>query len=213
MDAPLRKITDEQLDFLKELINIGAGNAVTALEQVLQCNVDLLMPKVRILPAPEVASYLTGDPAVPVIGVRMDLIGDVTGALYVILSRDNLEKISVLIKNVSHDEMSDEENYALAAIAEIGNVLAGVYLTAIHDFCSLTIYHSIPLAAIDMVQSILDETLVEVYGTIPDIFLFINEFAIKTQSFKMYMLLIPSPDSFNRLAGSIQAVQGGLRPS
>jgi chemotaxis protein CheC len=213
MDAQAKKITDEQLDFLKELVNIGAGNAVAALEQVLQCKVDVLMPAVRILPAPEVAPYLTGSPAVPVIGVRMDLFGDVTGALYVILSRDELEKIAVIIRNISHDEMSGEENYALAAIAEISNVLAGVYLTAIHDFCSLTIYHSIPLAAVDMIQSLLDETLVEASGADSEIFIFINEFAVKTRSFKMYMLLIPSPGSFDRLSGSLQAARGGIRHS
>ncbi|MCX6691008.1 MAG: chemotaxis protein CheC, partial [Methanoregula sp.] len=134
MEAQVQKITDEQLDFLRELVNIGAGNAATALSQVLQCQVDLRMPVVRILPAPEVASALTGSPAAAVIGVRMDLVGDITGALYVILSQNDFDKVSVLIKNVSHDEKSDEKKYALAAIAEIGNVLAGVYLTAIHDF-------------------------------------------------------------------------------
>jgi len=213
MKAKAQKITDEQLDFIRELLNIGAGNAAGALEQVLQCKVELCMPKVKILRAHEVAPYLTGSPAVPVIGVRMDLVGDVTGALFVILSQDDLEKISVLIKNVSHGEMSNKETYALHAIAEISNILAGVYLTAIHDFCSLSIYHTIPLAVIDMIQSILDETLVEVCGTIPDIFVFVNEFGIKHQSFKIYMLLIPTPGSFDALAGSFQAAGRSIHHS
>jgi chemotaxis protein CheC len=213
MEAKLQKITDEQLDFIRELLNIGAGNAGGALEQVLQCKVELCMPKVKILRAHEVATYLTGSPAVPVIGVKMDLVGDVTGALFVILSQDDLEKISVLIKNVSHGEMSNKETYALHAIAEISNMLAGVYLTAIHDFSSLSIYHTIPRSAVDMIQSILDETLIEVCGTIPDIFVFVNEFAVKTQSFKMYMLLIPSPGSFDSLAGSFQAARRSIHHS
>jgi len=211
MDGPLQKITEEQLDFLKELVNIGAGNAVTALEQILQCRVDLQMPSVKFLPACEVASYLAGSPAAPVIGVRMDLIGDITGSLYVIISQNELENIAILIKNIPHDPIENEEAEILASIAEIGNVLAGVYLSAIHDFCSLTIYHTIPRVAVDMVQSILDETLAESGGISPDIFIFVNEFATKSRSFKMYMLLIPIPDSFDRLSGSLNAARGGLR--
>ncbi|MCX6690496.1 MAG: chemotaxis protein CheC [Methanoregula sp.] len=212
METQVQKITDEQMDFIRELVNIGAGNAVTALSQLLQCKVELLMPTVQVLRAHEVAPALTGSPAAAVIGVRMDLIGDVTGAFYVILSKDDLKKISVLIKNVSHWD-TGEKDYVLETIAEIGNILAGVYLTAIHDFSSLVIYHTIPRAAIDMIQSLLDETLVEVCEIMPEIFIFMNEFAIKTQSFKMYMLLIPSPDSFDRLAGSLQAARGGIRHS
>jgi len=143
----------------------------------------------------------------------MDLVGDVTGTLYMLLSRDDFEKISILIKNISHGEMSDDENYTLSTVAEIGNVLAGVYLTSIHDFSSLTIYHTIPCTAVDMIQSIIDETLVNLSKTVPDIFIFINEFVIKTLSFKMYLLLIPSPDSFDRLVSSLQTIRRGIHDS
>ena len=44
--------TEEQLDYLVEMLNIGAGNATTALQHLLQCEVNMKMPGVEVLPAP-----------------------------------------------------------------------------------------------------------------------------------------------------------------
>lgn len=44
-----------ELDVLREVGNIGAGNAVTALSTLLNKPVDMAVPKVSLLPFEEVA--------------------------------------------------------------------------------------------------------------------------------------------------------------
>ena len=46
MSTNSKYFTDEQLDFINEMMNIGAGNAATALQQMLQRRVDLAIPNI-----------------------------------------------------------------------------------------------------------------------------------------------------------------------
>ena len=79
--------TEEQLDYLVEMLNIGAGNASTALSHLLQCEVNMKMPGVEVVPPAQAASTL-GDPALPVACLRMKMVGDMTGCLFFIVPDD-----------------------------------------------------------------------------------------------------------------------------
>lgn len=92
-------------------------------------------------------------------------------------------------------------------MAEIGNILAGVYLTAIHDFCKLNIYHSAPRIAIDMIQSLLDESLASLSREVREIIMVINEFSTDEGSIRTFFLLIPSAKSVRTLVDSIEEVR------
>ena len=83
-------ITEEQIDFIREMMNIGAGNAATALQQLLQCPVDLVIPRVHVLPAAQASSIL-GNPASLVACVRMGMVGDIGGAIFFIVPEKSRE--------------------------------------------------------------------------------------------------------------------------
>ncbi len=84
--------TPEEKDFIREMMNIGAGNAATALSQLLACTVNMEIPAVTVLPITEV-SNLFAEPSVITTGVKMQMIGDIAGDLYFLLPSENVAQL------------------------------------------------------------------------------------------------------------------------
>ena len=204
-------LSEEQLDFLREMMNIGAGNAATAFTQMLQTEVELIIPAVSVLPAPKVPSIF-GDPSLPVACVRMRMVGDVTGDLFFIVPDEQKMNLIHLVEQAMPRpdlcrttlRRRKGPDLDLSVLAEMGNILAGVYLTAIHDFCQLNIYHSVPTIAIDMVQSLLDESMIVLGSEVQTIILIENEFIVKENRISTFLLLIPTVQSVKILVDSVE---------
>jgi chemotaxis protein CheC len=197
--------SEEQLDYLVEMLNIGAGNATTALNHLLQCEVDMKLPVVNVVPASEAAVVL-GDPAAPVACLRMRMVGDLTGCMFFIVPDDQKAKLAELAERSMLGPKRDnpDPDRVLAALAEIGNILAGVYLTAIHDFCKLNICHSVPILALDMLQALLDESIATQAGEGLTIILITNEFIIGKEQFRTFFLIFPNRKSITALVDSMK---------
>ena len=75
-------LSEKQLDFLGEMMNIGAGSAAVALGQLLNCDVRVAIPDVHILKIPKLP-HILGDPSIPVVASKMKMLGDVNGILFV----------------------------------------------------------------------------------------------------------------------------------
>lgn len=198
MSKNTQPFTEEQLDFVREMMNIGAGNAVTALQQMLQCPVDLIIPKVSVLPIVQISSTLD-NPTALVTCARMGMVGDIGGAMFFIVPEES-RKILVsttekALLGLSRLPWQKSDEVELSVVAEIANIISGVYLTAIHDFCGLNIYHTVPTLATDMMQSILDEDLVKTNLQIRTAILIENEFVIETNHIRTLLTIVPSAES------------------
>jgi chemotaxis protein CheC len=198
-------LSEEQLDFLAEMMNIGAGNAAGALSQMLPCKVDLEIPKVHILPVAKAPSVLD-DPSTNVACVKMRMVGDISGNMFFIVPSEKMKRFMNLIASaVPGGTEGDKESQSdPSIIMEIGNILAGVYLTSINEFCKLKIYHSAPKMAIDMIQALMDETIVGMSRQLKTIILIENEFIIEEERIKTFLFMIPAADSVQTLVESIE---------
>lgn len=76
----LEQVSEVYFDVLKEIGNIGAGNATTALAQLLQCKVDMKVPQVKLLRFKELGSLMGGEDQV-MIGIYLAVEGDITGSI------------------------------------------------------------------------------------------------------------------------------------
>lgn len=202
------QITDEQMDFLKEMLNIGSGNAVTALSQMLHCDVDIKLPHIHIVTAREAASII-GDPSMPFACVKMGMVGDIRGEIFFIVSELEKEKFVRLVEKTTYG-VEQKGHADLSVLEEVGNILAGVYLTAIHDFCRLNIFHTVPALKTDMLQSVLDELLIDMEKQ-EDRFLVVRHELAVTQKDAaanitafLFLILIPSAASIGVLLDSIK---------
>jgi len=183
-------------------MNIGAGNAATALAQMFERDVDMNLPNVYILPTSQASSILR-DPSLPVVCVKMNMVGDVTGNLFFIVPDEHKVNLTYLTERAIQVPKNRGTDVDLSVLTEVGNIVAGVYLTAVHDFCRLTIYHTVPTTAIDMIQSLLDESLNVLSSQIQMIVVIESEFIVDERCIKTFFLMIPSVASVKTMVNSI----------
>jgi chemotaxis protein CheC len=199
-------LSETQLDFLREMMNIGAGNAATALSKMLQTDVNMDIPKVQVLPGQQVYAFF-GDPSLGFLGVKMRMVGDVSGDLYFMVRDEQKRILADLVKKGIPGSKRKNAEMDHSALTETGNIIAGVYLAAIHGFCKLTIYHTLPVMSVDMIQSLLDESLINISRQTQAIFLVENEFIILEDRIRTFFVLIPSVESVKILVDSIEQVR------
>ncbi|ASA22240.1 CheY-P-specific phosphatase CheC [Paenibacillus donghaensis] len=193
---------DFKMDVLKEIGNIGAGNAATALSQLLNKPIDMAVPKVQLLNFEEITDKVGGAEEL-VYAVFLRVEGDAPGNLFFILSpeaaKNLLSRIAGIDVGVS-EELSEME---LSALSEIGNILAGSYLSSLADFTSLTMYPTVPALAMDMAGAILGYGLLQ-FGQMGDDALLIDTtFLEGNNEIEGQFFLIPDPESFPKIFKSL----------
>lgn len=205
--GPLSK---DELDYLREVMNIGLGNAVTALSQLLKSKVDLRIEAVYSLP-PKKIPFVISDPAVPVVCVRMKMLGDVNGDMFFIVPEREKDALVRMAENAILGSVR-KGTPDISVLEEIGNILAGVYLSSIHDFCKLNIYHSVPVTGTDMLQSLLDELLIDLTRQGESFVVSESEIAIMVETrvatsekeITAFLLTVPTVESVKVIVESIK---------
>nr|WP_106766048.1 chemotaxis protein CheC [Paenibacillus faecalis] len=189
---------DLKMDVLKEVGNIGAGNAATALSQLLNKPIDMAVPLVQLLSFEEIAESVGGAERI-VLAVFLRVEGEAPGNLFFIMSPEAAKK---LLKRLAGIEIPEENGFSemeLSAISEIGNILAGSYLSSLADFTKLVMTPTVPGLAIDMAGAILSYGLLQ-FGEMGDDALLINTTFLEGQhEVEGQFFLIPDPQSFAQI--------------
>lgn len=201
-----QRLTEEMLDFLAEMMNIGSGNAATALNQMLQAPVEVAKSKVHIT-QPAKAPTIFGEPASPVTCVRMGMVGDVLGDLYFIVPDIQRPLMIDRVRQALPHATEHEPSSDLSEITEIANITAGVYLRAINDFCGLKVYHTVPTVVIDMIQAILDESIAHLSSAMQEIIIIENVFVLQSDQIHTYFVIMPRSESIDTMVASIDGAR------
>lgn len=196
------EFADFQLDVLKEVGNIGAGNAATALSKLLNRPVDMQVPLVNMLPFEEIIEALGGSEQI-VLTIFLRVTGDAPGNMFFILTKQSAKQ---LLKHLAGIEIQNDEFYSemeLSALNEIGNILAGSYLSSLADFTKLSMSPSVPSLAIDMLGAVISYGLIQ-YGEMGDRALFIDtKFFEGNDAVEGHFFLVPDPDSFDKIFSAL----------
>ncbi|TVX97643.1 chemotaxis protein CheC [Cohnella terricola] len=193
-----RNNADFKLDVLREVGNIGAGNAATALSTLLNKPVDMAVPTVNLLPFEEIAERVGGSEAV-VVAIFLRVEGDAPGNMFFIINREPARRILQGLLGFNAAENDAYSELELSALNEIGNILAGSYLSSLADFTGLNLAPTVPSLAVDMAGAILSYGLLQ-FGTMGDDALLIETAFIEgQQDSEGHFFLIPDPDSFEKL--------------
>lgn len=150
------KLTPLQLDVLREVGNIGTGNAATALSQLINSKIDMAVPSINIVPFYDIFSRIGGEEVVVSVIVRV--LGDIPGNILLVFEKETAIKFIETLTGV-HEEQISEMGYSV--ICEIGNILSGSYMNAISKFTNLYITPSVPAVTYDMLGAILSTTFIE----------------------------------------------------
>lgn len=191
-----QKVTAEYYDVLKELGNIGAGNATTALAQMLQCKVDMHVPQVRLLNFSEVGEVMGGEEQI-VAGIYLAVEGDITGSMMFILEQ-NAGK--ALVSKLMGTPMTDGEfnEIEISAMKEIGNIITGAYLNSLSQLTNLKMLPSVPDLNIDMLNAILSVPAIE-FGIMGDQILLIQTRFTDDVDLNGYFILLPDLESYSKI--------------
>lgn len=191
-------LSDLHIDVLREIGNIGAGNAATALSSMLSSRVDMTVPKVKIMDIKEI-SHILGGPENQVVGILFTISQDIEGMMMFILEQQFAHLIVNLLMGRDIKNFAAFEEIDLSALQEIGNIMVSSYVNAISSLTNLVIDISVPDIAIDMAGAILSVPAIE-FGTVGDKVLMIEEeFIGEQEHVNSYLMLIPQISSLHKI--------------
>ncbi|WP_311315305.1 chemotaxis protein CheC [Clostridioides sp. ZZV15-6383] len=192
------ELDDAHIDALREIGNIGSGNAITALASMINSNIEVLIPMVKILEYNE-ATNLLGGPENKVVCILLDMKGDIDGMFIFLLDESITQLMLSYLFNKEEALLDEIEEIEISAIKEIGNIMASSYINAIASMLNMTISISVPDICIDMVGAVLNVPMIR-FSDVGDKVLFIeNKFKMSDNYFTSHILMIPEMGSLREI--------------
>jgi len=150
----VRSLKELQLDALREVANIGAGHAATALSQMTNHTIMIAVPEVNVRPLEEVTD-MVGRPDEVVAAVLMHMMGDLTGRTLVLFPEGSARTLCDILFRRSAGTTGEFGAMEQSGLKEAGNILASAYMNALSDFMGMMLVPSVPSLVIDLSGAIL----------------------------------------------------------
>ncbi|HBM81534.1 MAG: chemotaxis protein CheC [Clostridiales bacterium] len=195
-----RKLTELQMDALKEIGNIGAGNAATALSQMIQRRINMNVPQIDILPVDDIVSRLGGKED-RVIAVVLRVFGDAPGNILFLLTMESSYRLVEML--TGRKETGDLDEFEMSALEEIGNILSGAYLNSIVKFTKLAMVSSVPAISNDMLFPLMTSVFMESEQFGDYIMSIEAKFSEGDRDIKGYFFYIPKPGSLEKIISKL----------
>ncbi|MCK5240986.1 chemotaxis protein CheC [bacterium] len=201
------QINEFYRDALRELGNIGAGNAATALSQLLGRTINMSVPEVMIIPVEKVPEQVGGSEEI-VAGIYLEVFGDLPSKILVTFPHSNLIKLTDMLlgQTVGSSELMSEMK--LSALKELGTILSGAYLNALAKFLDMRMIPSVPALAIDIMTAILETILVEISTETQYALMLRTEITEIETRISGTFFLIPEAGSLDIIVSAIKKVSG-----
>jgi chemotaxis protein CheC len=201
----VRDLKESQLDAIREVANIGAGHAATALSQMTNRTIMITVPRVNVRPLEE-ACDIVGSPHDVVAAVLMHMMGDLTGRTLLLFPE---RAARTLCDSLLRRELGTTSTFGpmeQSALKEAGNILGSAYLNALSDFMGMMLVPSIPSLVIDLSGAILTSAHLN-FGHDRD-FAFCVETSFRvegsTESLGGHFLLLPDLASLRSIFDAIR---------
>ncbi|MBQ5759264.1 MAG: chemotaxis protein CheC [Schwartzia sp.] len=202
MPTGFKDLSGNQLDALREIGNIGAGNSATALSQLINRRIEMNVPNVTIVPLEEVPE-LVGGPETVVVGVFLRVYGKAPSNILFLMPQDSAFYLVDTLMGKQRGETKSLDFMDQSALMEIGNILSGAYLNALFNFTQLALLPSIPALAMDMAGAILNVVLVQL-GQMGDHALVIEtKFISEDDGINGHFFLVPDPGSLETILTAV----------
>lgn len=199
---PYGEMDAMHMDVLREIGNIGAGNATTALAKLINAKIDMKVPKVEMVDFQHLAS-IVGSEEDLMVAVMVTLSNDVDGMMMFLMDKNSgtylIEQMMAGSGMPVNEEFGELE---YSVISEIGNIITGSYLSALASLLNMKIDMSIPYLSIDMAGAILSVPAIE-FGKIGDEVLLIQTDFGDEVEVNGYFILIPDQESYTRILSAL----------
>jgi len=185
----------EKKDILKEIANIGAGNAATAFSTMVDQETKITVPRIELMPIEELPE-ITGSQEDYIACTLINFDGELSGKILLVLEMGSVEKILHLLFGEGELPETEIQN---SALRELGNILSGAYLKAINIFSDLNLSQGLPAVAYDMAGAVLSSSVIDYSQSGDKIILLETEFIISEKKLELYYFFIPEEKSIDIL--------------
>ena len=200
-----KTLTDFQHDALKEVGNIGIGQATTSLSQMVNKRVDISLPDLKLIPLVEVPQLVTAE--APVVGIVLELKDDAKGYLLLLLSHDSAKLlIKLILGDVQEEEAFDEMEQSV--LMELGNILTGTYVSALSNLLGISLGLSPPLQTYDIAEAIVNQIVIFMSQDVDDVLLLNTEFSVDDEKIDGKILVFTDAESLKLILDSINRLAG-----
>jgi chemotaxis protein CheC len=181
-----------QLDALKEVGNIGAGHAATALSQMTHRRIMITVPRVGVTRLEDVPA-LVGEPQQVVAAVLLHLLGDLTGRVVLVFPERAAWRLCDLLLKRPAGTTTSFGALERSSLQEAGNILCGAHLNALSSFMGMLLLPSTPTMVADVAAAVLTSACLD-FGSDRDyVFAAETEFLVPAEgeTLRGHFLLVP----------------------
>lgn len=200
----LRSLDASQLDAMREIANIGAGHAATALSEMTNRVIMISVPEVSIVRLEDV-DRIVGEPGDVVAAIMMKVLGDVTGRTVQVFPGDSAVRVTSILLGgppASFPDGFDEMHQS--TLKEVANIIVGAYLNALSDFMGLLLIMSVPSIAIDMVGAVMTTSYLNFSDAKDFVFCVSTQMFMGDDEVRAHFLLIPDDASLQVMLREIK---------
>ena len=201
----IRSLKALQLDALREVANIGAGHAATALSVMINSTIMISVPTINVSRLEEVPPQISA-PEEPVAAVLMHMLGDLTGRTLLVFPKATAIRLAELMLRRPAGSSPDLGEMEQSAIKEAGNILSSAYMNALSDFMGMMLLPSPPSLAVDMSTAVLTTAYLQ-FGSDRDyVFCVESEFFMTDvkERLRGFFLLLPDPASLQAILRAVR---------
>ncbi|MDB4907506.1 MAG: cheC [Gemmatimonadetes bacterium] len=201
----IRALKPNQLDALREVANIGAGHAATALSQMIGGTIMISVPRINVQ-ALEDVSPMVASPEEPVAAVLLHMFGDLTGRTLLVFPRDSAIRLAEMMLRRPQGSSKELGELEQSAIKEAGNILSSAYMNALSDFMGMMLLPSPPSLAIDMSAAVLSSAYLQFTSDRDFVFCVESEFILQESEERLrgLFLLLPDPESLQAMLRAVR---------
>ncbi|GLC26466.1 chemotaxis protein CheC [Roseisolibacter agri] len=201
----LRSLSALQLDALREVANMGAGHAATALSQMTGGTIMISVPTIEVARLEDLPPEL-GPAEQPVAGVVMDMLGDLTGRTLLVFPKATVMRMAEMMLRRPHGSSVALGELERSAIKEAGNILSGAYMNALSDFMGMVLLPSPPTLAVDASTAVLSREFLRIGAEAEQVFVVETEFTMQDlgERLRGFFLLLPDPASLQAILRTIR---------
>ena len=201
----IRDLKALQLDALREVENIGAGHAATALSQMTNRRIMISVPQITVTRLEDVAGLL-GKPDEVVAGILLHMLGDLTGRTLLVFPETAARRLCDLLLARPIGKTTEFGMLEQSSLKEAGNILCGAYMNALSSFMGMMLLPSVPSLVIDLSAAVLTSTYLN-FGNDRDYVFCVEsqfQFRAENESLAGHFLLMPDMASLRAI---LQAVR------
>jgi len=201
----LRKLSARQLDALREVANIGAGHAATALSLMTGQTIMISVPRLVVSAVHEIPNHVA-EREEPVAAVLLKMLGDLTGLTLLVLPQATALRVAEMMARKPEGTFTEMGEYQQSAIREAGNILSSAYLNALAEFMGMILLPSPPQLTVDMSDAILTSTYLASAKDTDIVFVVESEFYLTelNEQLRGFFFLLPDTASLDQILKAVR---------